>query len=180
MRPVSAVLALFTISSSLLGQSSSRVARHYPPAGARIAGVHAEYDALRGKTVLQLDPMPLDASLRLSALVALDGQIVRKEAPGVVLTLWSTAELTRFHERRAVTLALDGARPVSLGSAELVSKPRPGFTEILLTSVSLDQWLALASAHKAKFTVGDFSYELKPQLLAAIRDFASRMAPSGK
>lgn len=46
-----------------------------------------------------------------------------------------------------------------------------------MSSTSLDQWLMLAAARRATLTIGDFSYDLKPDLLAAIRDFASRMAP---
>jgi hypothetical protein len=178
MRLTPTILIALLLSAPLRGQDSTNTVRHYPPRPAvAAAGVHSDYDPKYDKTVLQLDPAPLDATLRLSALVALDGRDVRKEAAGVVLTFWSTAPQKRFQDKRNVSLAIDGAAPIALGAAFLQPDPRPGFSEILMSSTSLDQWLMLAKARTARLTVGNFSNDLTPQLLAAIRDFASRMAP---
>ncbi|MFI5231608.1 MAG: hypothetical protein ACHQSE_03745 [Gemmatimonadales bacterium] len=167
-----------TLAMPLYGQSAAHPGRHYPAQPATPAsGVHSDYDPKFDKTVLQLDPAPLDATLRISALVALDGRKVTKEAPGVVLTFWSTAPRKLFQDKRNVSLVIDHAAPISLGAAFLQPNPRPGYTEILMSSTSLDQWLVLAKARTATLSVGDFSYDLTPELLAAIHDFASRMAP---
>ena len=172
------ILITLMLATPLQGQDSTHAVRHYPPAPVLpAAGVHSEYDPKFDKTVLQLDPEPLDATLRLSTLVALDGREVRKDAPGVVLTFWSTAPEKRFQDKRNVTLIIDGAAPIALGAAFLQPNPRPGFSEILMSSTSLDQWLTLAKARSARLTIGNFSYNLTPELLAAIRDFASRMTP---
>lgn len=172
------LLGVLASAAPLSGQDSTHAIRHYPARPVVPArGVHADYDAKFDKTVLQLDPDPLDATLRVSALVALDGREVRKEAPGVVLTFWSTGSPKQFQNKRDVSLAIDGGRPIPLGAAFRQPNPRPGFSEILMSSTSLDQWLMLAAARRATLTIGDFSYDLKPDLLAAIRDFASRMAP---
>jgi hypothetical protein len=178
MRLYSSILvAGLALARPLVAQDSAQPVRHYPQRpSAPAAGVHAEYDSQYDKTVLQLDPTPLDSTLRLSALVALDGRDVRKEADGVVLTFWSTSLERRFQEHRGVTIALDGGGPTSLGAAWVQPNPRDGFSEVLMKSLSVDQWLALASARTATITLGDKSYSLQP-LLAAIRDFASRMAP---
>jgi hypothetical protein len=177
MRSSTVVLLTLVFSAPLLAQDSAN-ARQYPPKPAtRGVGVHVQYDPQYDKSVLQLDPTPLDATLRLSALAALDGRPVRKEADGVVLTFWSTAPAKRFQDKRTVSLSLDGAAAVSLGSASLVANPRPGYTEILMKSVSLDQWLAISKAGSVRLWVADVAYDFSPQLIASIRDFASQMAP---
>lgn len=178
MRFICAIALLAALSTSGAAQDSTPASRHYPTRpSAPSRGVHADYDPQYDKLVLQLDVAPLDESLGISALVALDGRNIRKEADGVVLTFWSVAPQKRFQQARAVTLSINDAPPIDLGAAYLQPNPCPGFTEILLKGVSLDQWLALAEAPAAKLTVGDLSYALSPELLAAIRDFASRMKP---
>ena len=84
----------------------------------------------------------------------------------------------RFQQDRAVTPQIDGGAPINLGRAYLTPTPREGFTEVMITSVSLEQWLALAKAKQASFSVGASRFILPPTLLAAMRDFASRMAPA--
>jgi len=174
-----ATLAFLTTAAANAQDTVRVMPRQYPPKTTATHGlrVHTDYDPQYDKTVLQLDPVHLDSTLQLSALVALDGREVTKEADGVVLTFWSTAPQKRFQENRAVVLQLDDAPPTALGPAWLEPNPRPGFSEIMLKSLSLEQWLGLAAAKRATVTVGDQHHVLAPRLLAAIRDFASRMAP---
>jgi hypothetical protein len=174
-----AAWALLTTSGANAQDTARATPRHYPVKTPATHGlsVHADYDPQYNKTVLRLDPVPLDSTFRVSALVALEGRDVVKEADGVVLTFWSTWPLKRFQQNRAVTVQLDDASPTDLGTAYLFPNPRPGFSEILMKSVSLEQWLAIASAQRATLTVGDQRYVFSPRLLAAVRDFASRMAP---
>jgi len=47
----------------------------------------------------------------------------------------------------------------------------------MMKSMSLDQWLAIAAAQRGTLTVGDQRFVFSPRFLAAVRDFASRMAP---
>lgn len=178
MRSLSALTFVLTLAASAAAQDSSRAVRVYPahpPTPSR--GVHADYDPQYDKLVLQLDPTPLDQTFGVSALVALDGRDVRKDADGVVLTFWSVTPQKRFQQNRTVTLSINDGAPADLGAAYLQPNPRQGFTEILMKSVSLDRWLALADARSAKLTVGELSYTVRPEILAAIRDFASRMKP---
>jgi hypothetical protein len=172
-------LALLATSTANAQDTVRAMPRHYPARTPATHGlsVHAEYDPQYNKTVLQLDPAPLDSTLRVSALVALDGREVTKEADGVVLTFWSTSPQKRFQENRAVILQLDDASPINLGPAYLLPNPRPGITEIMMKSLSLEQWLAIATAQRAALSIGDQHYVLTAPLIAAIRDFASRMAP---
>ena len=166
------------LAAPLCAQDSSRAPRHYPtPPAAPASEVHSEYDPQYDKTVLQLDLVPLDRSVGISALVALDGREVRKEADGVVVTIWSVASEKRYQQDRHISLSIDGAASVDLGQAYLQPNPRRGFTEVLMKSFSLDQWLQLAAARSAKLGIGETTYELSPQLLTAIRTFASRMEP---
>jgi len=175
MRPL--VFAALVASRAAIAQTSAaRIA--YPDRQPPSAAVRFECDAKFDKTVLRLGPLPLDSTLALSALVALDGcDSVHKAAPGVVLTLWSTSPVQRFQTDRTLRIRRDGAVPDSLRPAQLVSQPRPGFTEVMMGSMSLDLWLAIAQSRKVEITVGTQSYVLSPEVVAAIRDFASRMAP---
>jgi hypothetical protein len=175
-----AALTLLSTSGANAQDTVRVTSRHYPVKQPATHGlsVHADYDPQYNMTVLQLDPVSLDSTFRVSALVALEGHDVAKEADGVVLTFWSTSSEKHFQQNRAVTLQLDDASPTDLGNAYLVPNPRPGFSEIMMKSVSLEQWLAIAAAKRATLTIGDQRYVFSPRLLAAVRDFASRMTPA--
>ncbi|HEV7705631.1 MAG TPA: hypothetical protein VGO46_15140 [Gemmatimonadaceae bacterium] len=155
--------------------TSSRYPERVPPTHG--LPVHADYDSKYDKTVLKLDPVPLDSTLSLSALVALDGRPVRKEAPGVVLTFWSVAPQKRFASNRAISVRVDDDSAMTIKDVWLTPTPKEGFSEVGMTGMSLPQWLELARAKHASVTVLNHRYELSRQLLDAIRDFASRMAP---
>ena len=150
----------------------------YPPRGAHSSAVGARYDARHDKTVLTLSPLALDSAIAVSVLVALDGrEMPRTPADGVVLTFWSTASGKRFEPNRSISVSINDARPDSLGSGWLVPKPAPGYTEVMMRSVPLAMWLRIANANKLTLNVAGYAYAVAPELLGAIRDFASRMAP---
>lgn len=173
-------LVLVTICALRLGAQAPSAEQHrYPPAPLEPSKlVHTRYDAQYDKSILQIDPIALDTTLAVSALVALDGRPVRKDAPGVVLTFWSTAPNRPLAAARRVTLTLDGTA-TELGDAWLTPQPRQGYTEVGMRSMPLDLWLNLASAREARIRIGTREFLLSAETQRAIQDFASRMSPQG-
>jgi hypothetical protein len=176
---VSTIALIAILCAARLGaQAPSPPPRRYPPAPVEPSrAVHAQYDPESDKTVLRLDPIVLDSTLMVSALVALDGRIVRKEADGVVLTFWSTAPGRPLARGRNVSLTHDGTA-TDLGEAWLTPQPRAGFTEVAMTSVSLDTWLAFASASEVRLRIGARDFAISEEARHALCEFASRMSPT--
>ena len=139
--------------------------------------ISAPYDPEHNKTVLQTERMELTPTLAMSALSALDGRTVTKPADGVVLTFWSTATPAQFAADRAVQLVLNDSVTLDLGKAWLTPNPAPGFVEVMLTSVSVSRFLALANARTARIRIGATGVRLPASIHDGLRDFASRMAP---
>jgi hypothetical protein len=154
----------------------------YPP---RLAYRHAlsiiaPYDGAQDKTVLQIEPFPLDSSVSLSALTALDGRRPVKPPSSVVLTFWSTGPVGRYAADRSVRAILNGTDSLDLGNAWLTPQPKPGYAEVLLKGLSPGKLLAMANASTVLIRLGPSTFMLTDPQLQGLRDFASRMAPQSR
>jgi hypothetical protein len=138
----------------------------------------APYEPEQDKTVRQLGPLPLDSNLAFMVLTALDGHGNAAPAKSVVMTFWSTGPKGECKVNSHVRLRVD-AESVNLGDAWNEPKPRPGFSEILLKGIPISSLLRLVHSGKAVITLGSRTCSLSPEELAALRDLASRLTPSG-
>ena len=137
----------------------------------------APYDAGHDKTVLQIAPFPLDSSVSLSALTALDGRRPGKPPTSVVLTFWSKGPVGRYASDRSVVAILNGTDSLSLGTAWLTPQPTPGYNEVLLQGLSPGKLLAIVNASIVSIRLGSSVFAMTDAQLQGLRDFASRMAP---
>jgi len=173
-----AVSALLVAPSALPGQA--RVdSTTYP---ARRAYHHSlsilvSYDPSQDKTVLQIEPFPLDSSVSLSALTALDGRGFGKPPTSVVLTFWSKGPVGRYASDRSVVVILNGTDSLSLGNAWLAPQPKPGYSEVLLKGLLPGKLLAIVNASTVSMRLGSSVFAITDAQLQGLRDFASRMAP---
>ena len=171
-----ALLATVLLASPAAAQSDTLAHGGYPPATDSSAWVTSRYDAQYDKTVLELKRLTLDSTLSLTALVALDGAPVRTEAPGVTLSLWSTAPRGTLAADPSVALELDGRR-LALRKLWIPPTIRAPYTEGGLGGMDLNHWLALASAHEAAIIVGGRRFVLPADYMAGVRQFTARMKP---
>lgn len=172
-----ALLATALIASPAAAQSDSLPHAGYPAATDTSGWVTSRYDAKYDKTVLELKRLTLDSTLSLTALVALDGAPVRKEAPGVTLSVWSTAPRGTLAADPSLALELDGRR-VALRKLWVPPDPiRAPYTEGGLGGMDLNHWLALASAREAAIIVGARRFVLPADYMAGVREFTARMKP---
>ena len=140
----------------------------------------AQYDPSQGKTVIQIEPFPLDSLVSLSTLAALDGPRPRTPASSVVLTFWSRAPAGRYASNRSVHVVLDGTVVLDLGNAWVTPQPKQGYGEVLLKSLSLGKLLAMANASAVVIRLGASSFTLTDSQHQGLRDFASRLAPESR
>ena len=176
-RILGAVLASALLTAPAAAQSDSLPHAGYPVATDTSHWVTSRYDAKYDKTVLELKRLMLDSTLSLTALVALDGAPVRKEAPGVTLALWSTAPRGALAADPRLALELDGRR-IELRKLWIPPTIRTPYTEGGLGGTDLNRWLALASAHEAAIIVGDRRFVLPADYMEGVREFTARMKPA--
>lgn len=164
----------------LLGAQVKIDSTTYPPSRAyqHPLTITADYDPQYNKTVLKTEPFVLDSTISLSVLTALDGRTVTKPATSVVMTFWSTGPAGRYAPNHKVRVILNRSDTLDLGNAWLAPDHRPEFTEVLLKSSFLGQFLAIANASAVTFLVGPTTLPLSHAQVEGLRDFASRMAPS--
>lgn len=138
----------------------------------------APYDPDQDKTILQLGPLPLDSTLAVTLLSALDAHGDSAPAKSVVMTFWSTGPKDQFKANHHVWLRVD-ADSIDLGQAWEEPNPRAGYTEILLKGIRIPALLRLVHGGHATLTLGPRTYTLTPEELEGLRDFASRLTPRG-
>src|SRR5262245_12273541 len=106
----SCVLVLWCLVPAIARAQDGIDSTSYPPRRAyqHPLSIVALYDAAQDKTVLQIEPFPLDSLVSLSTLTALDGRRPVTAASSVVLTFWSRAPAGRYASNRSVHVVLDG------------------------------------------------------------------------
>lgn len=174
---VAALLPLHRLGAQMRIDSTT-----YPPPRAYTHPlmITTDYDPQYNKTVLRTEPFVLDSTISLSVLTALEGRTVIKPATSVVMTFWSTGPAGRYAPNHRVRVILNRSDTLDLGNAWLAPDHRPEYTEVLLKSSFLGQFLAIANASAVTFLVGPTTLPLSHAQVEGLRDFASRMAPSHK
>ena len=139
--------------------------------------ISAPYDATNDKTVLKTAPFLVTPTLALSVLTALDGRHVTKPPSSIVVTFWSQAPVGTYTTDHAVQVILNAADTLRLGNSWLSPQHSPEYTDVLLKSLSVGQFLSIVNASAVTFRLGGTEFALSSSRLQGLREFASRMAP---
>lgn len=145
--------------------------------------IFSQYDKFKDKTTVSLAHLRLSSvSLGIAATFSHQGTDV-KTPDDVALWFYSYSSQWRFLRNRSLMVIADGERLDLGGAARVDSKVNSGrfsgvtVSETLGALVPLDKFLKIANAKSVEMQLGNAEFQLAPDHLEALKDFASRMSP---
>jgi hypothetical protein len=163
-----AILGVILTANSLDGQT-----------GAAVCGeITSYYDAGHDKTIVQLEPVALDSTTRLSVLATFSGRAIhRPDNDVVVLMLWTARPISASPGAVPMEVRVKEDSVVWSGAGYPQRNNEDGGAHVLIAGLPLRVWRAILDAENPILVMADSRFPIGPQVMRAIIDYDSRLTP---
>jgi hypothetical protein len=182
---IAASVFLLACTAPAAAQDSAQGSKPQPPANREFkhkARIEVKYDRFEDETHVKLEPTRVLGGfyedVKMGASFFYKGQKVSAPDYFYILFVTNTKEWRFLRDsQRELTALADGER-LALGTLDRDSHVRESgrVSEIMVKEIPYETFLKIVNAKKVEMKLGSYEFELKEELLEALRDLASRTA----